>query len=231
MQAVARHGPALREAGSRPGPSALPSSQARMPPSVVLSESQTPPQRAAPDPSSPRSQLALRHLRPPARQIRTVQCLKCGKVGHSSGDKECPQYGQASSATEATRLRLEDPLTLMKARHSGGAMGGDADRGDELGCRGSKRLLSDGMHPTACGREQAREALMTHERFEMKRPMTGRSPTRGAGPARRGRAGERRAARKGSRWTAFADDDNPPRRRLRGERGEPAAPRRGRRVV
>lgn len=130
-------------------------------------------------------------------QIRTVQCMKCGKVGHSSGDKECPQFGQSTgSASEATRLRLEDPLTLMKVRITsisnffGGSASGSftvtrraqlprsAMLRDRRGFPAQVLCTNSDLDSTSSS--QAREALMTHERFEMRRPMTGRSPTRGA---------------------------------------------------
>ncbi|GAB5033999.1 protein kinase [Nannochloropsis oceanica] len=56
--------------------------------------------------------------------IRNCQCLKCGAYGHTSGDRECPLWGEITSLN-AARLRREDPLTYMeKDEEEGGPEGG-----------------------------------------------------------------------------------------------------------
>ena len=54
------------------------------------------------------------HVKPFGVEIRMVKCLRCGKWGHSGTDRECPLRDQ--NPNDAFRMRLEDPLTLMKAR-------------------------------------------------------------------------------------------------------------------
>ena len=73
------------------------------------------------------------------KHVRAVQCLRCGGFGHSNDEKTCPMFGH--NPNDEFGVKLEDPLTLMRAR----------------------------------------EELTKMKKFEMKTPMTGRSPTRGGG--------------------------------------------------
>lgn len=54
-------------------------------------------------------------VKPFAVEIRNVKCMRCGKHGHQSGDRECP-LKDAIMPSEETRLKREDPLTAILAQ-------------------------------------------------------------------------------------------------------------------
>ena len=55
-------------------------------------------------------------VKPLGKQLRAVQCLRCGGFGHTSADRECPMRDH--NPNDAFRAKLEDPLTLMRAREA-----------------------------------------------------------------------------------------------------------------
>ncbi|CAA7395563.1 unnamed protein product [Spirodela intermedia] len=54
-------------------------------------------------------------VKPFAVEIRNVRCMRCGKHGHQSGDRECP-LKDAIMPSEESRLKREDPLTAIMAQ-------------------------------------------------------------------------------------------------------------------
>jgi len=69
---------------------------------------------------------------PVGATIRYCQCLKCGAFGHTSGDRECPLWGEITSLN-AARLRREDPMTYMardeeEEEEGGGREGGRGEK-------------------------------------------------------------------------------------------------------
>jgi CBF1 interacting corepressor len=48
------------------------------------------------------------------KELKAIQCLRCGGFGHSGTDKDCPMANY--NPNDEFRLKLEDPLSLMKAR-------------------------------------------------------------------------------------------------------------------
>lgn len=48
------------------------------------------------------------------KELKAIQCLRCGGFGHNGTDKECPMHN--FNPNDEFRLKLEDPLSLMKAR-------------------------------------------------------------------------------------------------------------------
>ena len=54
-------------------------------------------------------------VKPFAVEIRNVKCLRCGKHGHQSGDRECP-LKDAIMPSEQSRLARDDPLTAILAQ-------------------------------------------------------------------------------------------------------------------
>ncbi|MQM14729.1 hypothetical protein Taro_047669 [Colocasia esculenta] len=56
-------------------------------------------------------------VKPFAVEIRNVRCVRCGKFGHQSGDRECP-LKDAIMPNEESRLKRDDPLMAIKAQTS-----------------------------------------------------------------------------------------------------------------
>ena len=59
---------------------------------------------------------ATTRANPLGKIIRATQCKRCGGFGHDSGDRECPMRDH--NPNDAFRAKLEDPLTLMRAREA-----------------------------------------------------------------------------------------------------------------
>ena len=76
----------------------------------VMTEEEMPELRGAPKMDG----VGLARVQPFGKQVKAVQCLRCGGFGHQSGDKECPMRDQ--NPADEFRVKLEDPLTLMRAR-------------------------------------------------------------------------------------------------------------------
>ncbi|KAL8138834.1 hypothetical protein V2J09_004835 [Rumex salicifolius] len=53
-------------------------------------------------------------VKPFAKEIRNVKCVRCGNFGHQSGDRECP-LKDAIMPSEENRLKRDDPLTAILA--------------------------------------------------------------------------------------------------------------------
>ncbi|KAJ7943996.1 CBF1-interacting co-repressor CIR, N-terminal domain containing protein [Quillaja saponaria] len=53
-------------------------------------------------------------VKPFAVEVRNVKCLRCGKYGHQSGDRECP-LKDAIMPNEESRLKRDDPLNAIIA--------------------------------------------------------------------------------------------------------------------
>mmetsp|Transcript_21295 Transcript_21295/g.52597 ORF Transcript_21295/g.52597 Transcript_21295/m.52597 type:complete len:354 (-) Transcript_21295:1145-2206(-) len=47
-------------------------------------------------------------------EVKAIHCIRCGGFGHHGTDRECPMHDH--NPNEEFRLKLEDPLSLMKAR-------------------------------------------------------------------------------------------------------------------
>ena len=56
----------------------------------------------------------ISHAKLLGKEYRPIQCLRCGGFGHNGIDRECPMHEH--NPNEEFRVRLEDPLSLMKAR-------------------------------------------------------------------------------------------------------------------
>ena len=80
-------------------------------------------------------------VKPLGKQLRAVQCLRCGGFGHTSADRECPMRDH--NPNDAFRAKLEDPLTLMRAR---GALS-EGSRKFEL----KTPMTTSGLSPTRGG--------------------------------------------------------------------------------
>lgn len=50
------------------------------------------------------------------KELKAIQCMRCGGFGHNGTDKECPMHN--FNPNDEFRLKLEDPLSLMKAREA-----------------------------------------------------------------------------------------------------------------
>lgn len=48
------------------------------------------------------------------KEVKAIQCLRCGGFGHNGTDRECPMHEH--NPNDQFRLKLEDPLSLMRAR-------------------------------------------------------------------------------------------------------------------
>jgi CBF1 interacting corepressor len=46
--------------------------------------------------------------------LRDMRCLRCGGIGHSSTDRECPRFNDVTGDEQSRRVR-EDPLTKLHA--------------------------------------------------------------------------------------------------------------------
>eukprot|EP00854_Cymbomonas_tetramitiformis_P019343 gene19343-23129_t len=53
-------------------------------------------------------------VKPFAKEVKMIWCSRCECYGHSSRDRECPKA--AENPNDVFRQRIEDPLTLLKAR-------------------------------------------------------------------------------------------------------------------
>ncbi|KAL9263985.1 putative zinc finger CCHC domain-containing protein [Drosera capensis] len=53
-------------------------------------------------------------VKPFAVEVRNVKCVRCGKFGHQSGDRECP-LKDVIMPNEESRLKRDDPLTAIMA--------------------------------------------------------------------------------------------------------------------
>ena len=58
----------------------------------------------------------LARVQPLGKQVKAIQCLRCGGFGHNGTDKECPM--RDFNPNDEFRLKLEDPLSLIKAREA-----------------------------------------------------------------------------------------------------------------
>jgi len=47
--------------------------------------------------------------------LRSTRCLRCGGVGHSSTERECPRFRDATVEADQARRVREDPLTKLSA--------------------------------------------------------------------------------------------------------------------
>ena len=47
--------------------------------------------------------------------LRDTRCIRCGGIGHSSTDRECPRFNDTHTAADQSRLVREDPLTKLQA--------------------------------------------------------------------------------------------------------------------
>lgn len=54
-------------------------------------------------------------VKPFGIEVRNVKCLRCGKFGHQSGDRECP-LKDVIMPNEESRLKRDDPLTAIVAQ-------------------------------------------------------------------------------------------------------------------
>ncbi|KAJ6427873.1 hypothetical protein OIU84_023303 [Salix udensis] len=54
-------------------------------------------------------------VKPFGIEVRNVKCLRCGKYGHQSGDRECP-LKDVIMPNEESRLKRDDPLTAIVAQ-------------------------------------------------------------------------------------------------------------------
>jgi hypothetical protein len=69
------------------------------------------------------------NVKPFGIEARRVRCLRCGTLGHQTGDRECPR--RDANPNDAQRAIWEDPLTLM--RGAGGAADPPPIRSGERG--------------------------------------------------------------------------------------------------
>jgi len=51
-------------------------------------------------------------FKPLGKEVRNVRCMRCGKWGHRSGDRECSMRNE--NPLDAERLARNDPLTYMR---------------------------------------------------------------------------------------------------------------------
>ena len=58
----------------------------------------------------------LARVQPLGKEVKAIQCLRCGGFGHNGTDKECPM--RDFNPNDEFRLKLEDPLSLIKAREA-----------------------------------------------------------------------------------------------------------------
>jgi CBF1 interacting corepressor len=76
----------------------------------VMTEAEMPELKGAPKMAG----VGLARVQPFGKQVKAVQCMRCGGFGHVSTDKECPKRDH--NPADEFRVKLEDPLTLMRAR-------------------------------------------------------------------------------------------------------------------
>ena len=55
-------------------------------------------------------------VQPFGKLIRAVQCLRCGLLGHASGDRECAMFHV--NPNDVFRSALEDPMAMIRAREA-----------------------------------------------------------------------------------------------------------------
>ncbi|XP_065739996.1 retinitis pigmentosa 9 protein-like [Phocoena phocoena] len=86
-------------------------------PPGLIKEGETKPEDCIPDvPGSEHAREFLAHAptkglwMPLGKEVRVMQCWRCKRYGHRTGDKECPFFIKGNQKLEQFRVAHEDPM-------------------------------------------------------------------------------------------------------------------------
>ncbi|XP_021062521.1 retinitis pigmentosa 9 protein isoform X2 [Mus pahari] len=87
------------------------------PPPGFIKEDETKPEDCIPDvPGNEHAREFLAHAptkglwMPLGREVKVMQCWRCKRYGHRTGDKECPFFIKGNQKLEQFRVAHEDPM-------------------------------------------------------------------------------------------------------------------------
>uniref|UniRef100_A0A8B9UHH3 Retinitis pigmentosa 9 protein n=1 Tax=Anas zonorhyncha TaxID=75864 RepID=A0A8B9UHH3_9AVES len=87
------------------------------PPPGLIKENETKPEDCIPDvPGNESAREFLAHAptkglwMPLGKEVKVMQCWRCKRYGHRTGDKECPFFIKGNQKLEQFRVAHEDPM-------------------------------------------------------------------------------------------------------------------------